>query len=73
MCEFIEVAQNVFVDELDVRNAFKMAENKLSVLNFEVSSYVVEFTLESVLKGKEFSHLSDFDKKAIVEYIVENY
>lgn len=73
MCEFIEVAQNVFVDELDVRKAFKMAENKLSVLNFEVPSYVVEFTLESVLKGKEFSHLSDFDKKAIVEYIVENY
>ncbi|WP_405283100.1 hypothetical protein [Methanobrevibacter sp.] len=73
MCEFIEVAQNVFVDELDVKQAFKEAEIKLDVLNFEVSSDVIEFTLSSVLSGRKFSHLTDFEKGEIIKHIVEFY
>ena len=69
---FIKV-NGAMIDELDVKKAFELAENRLSVLKFDVAQYVVEFTLKSVLKGKEFSHLSGYEKKAIVEYIVENY
>lgn len=69
---FLEL-NGAFVDELDVKQAFELAENRLSVLEFDVPQYVVEFTLESVLKLKKFSHLSSFEKKAIVDYIVVNY
>ena len=62
-----------FVDELDVKQAFNEAETKLSVLNFEISSYVMEFTLGNVLSGKTFSHLTDFEKGEIIKYIVEYY
>ena len=69
---FIEL-NGAFVDELDVKKAFEMAENKLSVLNFEIPSYVMEFTLGSVVSDKKFSHLSDFEKGEIIKYIVEFY
>ena len=69
---FIEI-NGAFVNELDVKSAFEMAENKLSILNFEIPSYVMEFTLGSVLRNKKFSHLSDFEKGEIIKYIVEFY
>lgn len=69
---FIEL-NGAFVDELDVKKAFEMAEDKLSVLNFEIPSYVMEFTLGGVLSGKTFSHLTDFEKGEIIKYIVEYY
>ena len=61
------------IDELDAKMAFEELENELDVLEFPVSDYVFEFTLNHVLKGGKFSHLSDLEKKAIFEYIVENY
>ena len=73
MSEFVKVSENVFVDELDVKQAFNEAETKLSVLDFEVSTDVMEFTLGSVLSDKKFSHLSDFEKGEIIKYIVEFY
>lgn len=69
---YIEL-NGAFVDELDVKQAFEEAETKLSVLNFEIPSYVMEFTLGSVLSGKKFSHLTDFEKSEITKYIVEFY
>lgn len=69
---FIEL-NGAFVDELDVKQAFNEAETKLSVLDFEVSTDVMEFTLGGVLSGKTFSHLTDFEKGEIIKYIVEYY
>ena len=69
---FLEL-NGAFVDELDVKQAFNEAETKLSVLDFEVSTDVMEFTLGSVLSDKKFSHLSDFEKGEIIKYIVEFY
>ena len=69
---FIE-SNGVFVDELDVRMAFDELENELNVLEFPVSDYLFEFTLNRVLKGRKFSHLSDLEKKVVFEYIVDNY
>ena len=69
---FLEL-NGAFVDELDVKQAFEMAEYRLDVLDFEVSTDVMEFTLGSVLSGKKFSHLSDFEKSEIIKYVVEYY
>ena len=69
---FLEL-NGAFVDELDVKQAFEEAETKLSVLDFEISSYVMQFTLGGVLSGKTFSHLIDFEKGEIIKYIVEFY
>ena len=69
---YIEL-NGAFVDELDVKQAFNEAETKLSVLDFEVSTDVMEFTLGSVLSDKKFSHLSDFEKGEIIKYVVEYY
>ena len=51
---FIE-HNGAFVDENDVKEAFELAEGKLSVLNFEIPSYVMEFTLNGVLRTKKFN------------------
>ena len=59
--------------ELDVKMAFEELENELDVLDFPVSDYVFEFTLNRVLKGRKFTHLSDLKKKAVFEYIMDNY
>ena len=69
---YIEL-NGAFVDELDVKQAFNEAETKLSVLDFEVSTDVMEFTLGGILSGKTFSHLTDFEKGEIIKYIVEYY
>ena len=69
---YIEL-NGAFVDELDVKQAFNEAETKLSVLDFEVSTDVMEFTLGSVLSGKNYSHLTNFEKGEIIKYIVEYY
>ena len=69
---YIEL-NGAFVDEFDVKQAFNEAETKLSVLDFEVSTDVMEFTLGGVLSGKTFSHLTDFEKGEIIKYIVEYY
>lgn len=69
---FLEL-NGAFVDENDVKEAFELAEDKLSVLNFEIPSYVMEFTLNGVLRTKKFNKYSDFEKEAIVDYIVEFY
>ena len=69
---FIE-SNGVFVDELDAKMAFGELENELDVLEFPVSDYVFEFTLNRVLKGRKFSYLSDSQKKVVFEYIVDNY
>ena len=69
---FLEL-NGAFVDELDVKQAFEEAETKLSVLDFEIPSYVMEFTLGSVLSGKNYSHLTNFEKGEIIKYIVEFY
>ena len=69
---FLEL-NGAFVDELDVKQAFNEAETKLSVLDFEVSTDVMEFTLGGILSGKTFSHLTDFEKGEIIKYIVEYY
>lgn len=69
---FIEL-NGAFVDELDVKQAFNEVETKLSVLDFEVSTDVMEFTLGSVLSGKKYSHLTNFEKGEIIKYIVEFY
>ena len=69
---FLEL-NGAFVDELDVKQAFNEAETKLSVLDFEVSTDVMEFTLGSVLSGKNYSHLTNFEKGEIIKYIVEYY
>ena len=61
------------VDELDVKIAFEELENELDVLEFPVSDYVFEFTLNRVLKGRKFPHLADLEKEAIFDYIVDNY
>ena len=61
------------VDEIDVKMAFEELENVLDVLEFEVSDYVFEFTLNSVLKNRKFSHLTRIEKNAIFEYIMDNY
>ena len=74
MSEYGFIENNgVFVDELDVRMAFEELENELDVLEFPVSDYVFEFTLNRVLKGRKFSHLADLEKEAIFDYIVDNY
>ena len=69
---FIE-SNGVFVDELDVRMAFDELENELDVLEFPVSDYVFKFTLNSVLKNRKFNHLTQIEKEAIFEYILDNY
>lgn len=61
------------IDEIDVKIAFDELENELDVLEFPVSDYVFEFTLNRVLKGRKFTHLSDLEKKAVFNYIVDNY
>lgn len=61
------------IDEIDVKIAFEELENELDVLEFPISDYVFEFTLNRVLKGRKFSHLSDLEKKVVFEYIVDNY
>jgi len=74
MSEYGFIEHNgAFVDENDVKEAFELAEDKLSVLNFEIPSYVMEFTLNGVLRTKKFNKYSDFEKEAIVDYIVEFY
>ena len=69
---FLEL-NGAFVDELDVKQAFEMAEYRLDVLDFEIATDVMEFTLGSVLSDKKFSHLSDFEKGEIIKYVVEYY
>ena len=61
------------IDEIDVKIAFEELENELDVLEFPISDYVFEFTLNRVLKGRKFSHLSDLQKKVVFEYIVDNF
>ena len=61
------------IDEIDVKIAFEELENELDVLEFPVSDYVFEFTLNRVLKGRKFAHLSDLEKKIVFDYIVDNY
>ena len=73
MNSFIKVKNDAFVDELDVKKAFEMAETKLSVLNFKIPSYVMEFTLNGILSEKTFSHLNDIEKSEIIKYIMEYY
>ena len=72
MNSFLELNGEI-IDKIDIKKAFKEAEDKLNVLNFEIPSYVMEFTLGGVLSGKTFSHLTDFEKNEIIKYIVEYY